>query len=66
MKTIYLGLFLFCTICVHVGLSAESAPEVEEEEDVMVLTEKNFEHAVESNKHVLVEFCKYKFCVCTF
>ena len=55
----FLGILLITT-------GAFCDPEIKTEENVLVLTEKNFEHAVESNKHVLVEFCKYKFCVCTF
>ena len=37
-------------------------PEIKTEENVLVLTEKNFEHAVKSNKYVLVEFCEYMMC----
>lgn len=33
--------------------------EIKEEEDVMVLTTKNFETAINGNEFVLVEFCKY-------
>ena len=38
---------------------SDEAPEIKEEENVLVLTEKNFEYAVTNNKYVLVEFCKY-------
>lgn len=39
------------------------AEEITEEEDVLVLTEGNFEQAITDNQYILVEFCKY---TCTF
>ena len=51
---IILSLFLIFT-----EVLTEEAPEIKEEESVLVLTEKNFEYAVTNNKYVLVEFCKY-------
>jgi len=51
---VFLSLFLIFT-----GVLSEESPEIKEEEGVLVLTEKNFEHAVTNNKYVLVEFCKY-------
>ena len=38
---------------------SDQAPEVKEEDNVLVLTEKNFDSVVTSNRHVLVEFCKF-------
>lgn len=35
--------------------------EIEYEDDVMVLTDSNFDAAVENNKYLLVEFCKCLF-----
>lgn len=35
-------------------------PKIEEEEKVLVLNDKNFDFAIENNKHVMVEFCKYQ------
>lgn len=37
---------------------AEDA-EIELDQGVLVLTDSNFETALESNQHILVEFCKY-------
>ncbi|EDO36830.1 predicted protein, partial [Nematostella vectensis] len=37
-------------------VSLAYSEEIKEEEDVLVLTEKNFDEAVAANKHVLVEF----------
>lgn len=33
--------------------------EIQEEENVLVLTTKNFDDALKDNKFILVEFCKY-------
>ncbi len=35
-----------------------SETKIEEEENVLVLTNSNFDEAVKANKYVLVEFCK--------
>lgn len=35
-----------------------ASDEIEVEEDVLVLTEANFEKAITDNEHILVEFCK--------
>ena len=57
MKALFFGFLLLFTI--FSCISAQSAPEVKEEEDVMILTKENFEHVITSNQHVLIEFCKY-------
>ena len=49
---------------IFTGILSDEAPEIKIEENVLVLTEKNFEHAVNSNEFVLVEFCKYYFQCC--
>ena len=36
------------------------AAEITEEENVMVLTEANFDEALGANKNILVEFCKFQ------
>lgn len=36
----------------------ESEPEIKTEGGVLVLTQDNFQGALEANAHVLVEFCK--------
>ena len=35
-----------------------SETKIEEEENVIVLTNSNFDEAVKANKYILVEFCK--------
>lgn len=35
-----------------------SETKIEEEENVLVLTNSNFDEAVKANKYILVEFCK--------
>lgn len=40
-------------------IALASAEDITEEEDVLVLTEKNFEDAIAANQFILVEFCKY-------
>lgn len=37
----------------------QTSDEIEEEENVLVLKEANFEKALSDNEHILVEFCKY-------
>ena len=41
-----------------VGLALVHAAEVEEEDDVLVLTQENFDQVIDSTAYVLVEFCK--------
>ena len=53
-----LSMKVFIFSLVLCGVFCEDAPEITEEEKVLVLTEKNFEHAVKHHKHILVEFCK--------
>lgn len=36
------------------------ADEISEEDGVLVLTQDNFEGAIDKYDHILVEFCKYK------
>lgn len=40
--------------------------EVKTEDGVLVLTTENFESVIKDNEFVLVEFCKYFFCLCSF
>lgn len=47
-------ILLFCLVC-KLSLAAD----IEEEEDVLVLNDDNFDQAVKENTYVLVEFCKY-------
>ena len=47
--------FFLLAACVA---SLAFAAEITEEENVMVLTEANFDEALGANKNVLVEFCK--------
>lgn len=49
-----IGLFLghFCILL----LASEDVPKIEDEENVLVLTKDNFEHATKINEFVLVEF----------
>lgn len=57
MKAAFCGfLFLFS---IFASANCEDAPEVKEEDNVLILTEKNFDHVVTTNQHLLVEFCKY-------
>jgi hypothetical protein len=50
--------------CLIVGLvSSVIRAEIQEEENVLVLTTSNFEEAVTANKYLLVEFCK-PFSIC--
>ena len=55
MLSLRVIVFLFVILT---GVLSDDAPEIKEEENVLVLTEKNFEYAVTNNKYVLVEFCK--------
>lgn len=43
---------------------ARAGDDIEYEEDVMVLTDSNFDSAIENNKYLLVEFCKIKIWCC--
>lgn len=52
---------VFLISLISIGVFCDEAPEIKEEESVLVLTEKNFEYAVKNNKFVLVEFCEYRF-----
>ena len=54
------SLFKIILVCLISKLSfAAEAPEVTEEEGVIVLTDDNFDHVVENTKYLLVEFCKH-------
>ncbi len=44
------------------GLALVHAAEVEEEDDVLVLTQENFKQVMDENQFVLVEFCKCHTC----
>ena len=45
-------------ICLLIGLMGLTYGEIEEEDNVLVLTTSNFDQAISSNKYILVEFCK--------
>ena len=54
------SLVLIFVICVGIAVGRnDGPPEIKEEENVLVLTDKNFDYVVTNNKHVLVEFCKF-------
>ena len=53
---VYLALVL-SLVAFTIGSKAEV--EIKEEEDVLVLTEANFDHVLDSHEHILIEFCKY-------
>lgn len=40
------------------GLALVQGAEVEEDENVLVLTEENFKQVLDENEYVLVEFCE--------
>lgn len=44
---------------VAILVAASNAAEVTEEDNVAVLTDKNFQSFIDENAFVLVEFCKY-------
>lgn len=44
--------------CFLIGLSSVAYADIEEDENVLVLTTANFDEAVTANKYLLVEFCK--------
>ena len=48
--------------CLLIGLACA---EIEEEENVLVLTSSNFDQAIADNKYILVEFCKL-YLICKF
>jgi hypothetical protein len=52
MKTFYLLALLVAVVCVK-------ADKPEEEDNVLVLTNANFDDAIKDNKYILVEFCKF-------
>lgn len=52
MKYLSLLFFVF-------GILSSKAQTIESEENVLVLTDDNFDHAISNNKFILVEFCKY-------
>ena len=49
---------------VAIAFGENDSVEIQEEEDVLVLTEANFDKAIADNEHILVEFCKYTLYVC--
>lgn len=53
---VYLALIL-SVVAFTIGSKGEV--EIKEEEDVLVLTEGNFDHVLDSHEHILIEFCKY-------
>ena len=53
---VYLALVL-SLVAFTIGSKGEV--EIKEEEDVLVLTEANFDHVLDSHEHILIEFCKY-------
>ena len=46
------------------GLALVHAVEVEEEENVLILTQANFKQVIDENNYVLVEFCKCSTPLC--
>ena len=52
-----LFVLIICGIFAYQATS-DQAPEIKEEDNVLVLTDKNFDVAVYNNRHLLVEFCK--------
>jgi hypothetical protein len=53
MKTLFI---LAVTLLISQLVVSEAT--IEEEENVLVLTNANFDEAVKANKYILVEFCK--------
>lgn len=53
---VYLALVLSL---VAFAIGSKGEVEIKEEEDVLVLTEANFDHVLDSHEHILIEFCKY-------
>ena len=49
------------TVCLLAiaGLALAGAAEVEEEDDVLVVTGDNYKQILEENEFVLLEFCKF-------
>lgn len=41
-----------------------AAADIKTEEDVIVATVDNFKQVISENEFVLVEFCKYAYCIC--
>ena len=57
-----LAVVLFLT-CLSLVFCDES---ITVEDNVLVLTTKNFDKAIEDNQHILVEFCEYFSVFCAF
>ena len=53
---VYLALVLSLVVFT---IGSKGEVEIKEEEDVLVLTEANFDHVLDSHEHILIEFCKY-------
>jgi len=53
-----LRLFLLVIFGIFAQSISDEGPEVKEEDNVLVLTDKNFDAVITANRHVLVEFCK--------
>ena len=51
-----------CTLAVLVALA--NAGEIKKDRGVLVLEKDNFQEAITSNKHILVEFCEFAFIAC--
>ena len=52
------GVMMRGILCLLVCVALSRAGEIEEEDGVLVLTQKNFQTALDANEFLLVEFCK--------
>ena len=53
-----LRLFVLAAALLSLAMANDEKPQVEIEDGVLVLTDKNFDSVVKDNEFVLVEFCK--------
>lgn len=50
---------LLVSLLLIIALNYIHCDEIKEDNGVLVLTKSNFKQALESNEHILVEFCEY-------